>query len=126
MSERIKFTVWRGKWLRGNSQRSALLVENGCMCCLGFLAKTLGATDELIDGHGTPEEVRAIPWPESLVAQGELKCEDTEVCMSIVYANDDDGYADDERESHLRDLFARAGIDIEFRDGAGPEATTNG
>ncbi len=123
MSERIKFTVWRDKWLRGNSQRSALRIETGCMCCLGFLAKTLGATDELIDGYGTPEEVGAIEWPESLVVQGEDRHEDTDVCESIVYINDEAGYDDDEREAHLRDLFARAGIDIEFRDGAGPEAT---
>lgn len=121
MSERIKFVVWRDRWLRGDSQKATLLSDDGCMCCLGFLAKALGATDTLIEHRGTPEEAGSIPWPDSLVEQTEDGRRDTTVCTSIIYANDGDDTDDDnERETQLRELFECAGIDVEFRDGAGP------
>ncbi len=114
MTERIKFTVWRDSWLRG---APSYLHADSCRCCLGFLGLACGLTDEQMDGRGEPEEVTG-PWPEAIVHSSERDC--TVLCQEIIWTNDDDEGDDAEREIELTELFHKAGIDVEFRDGAGP------
>lgn len=139
MAERIKFTVWRDRWLRGAGD-GKLLNEEGRRCCLGFLGQTCGVPDEAQLGIGLLSEVRSahLPqWPSSLQSIEENESDDefdeydepriiesiteSTLCNDIIGANDSETMSPESREATLAVLFLRAGIDVEFRDGSGPE-----
>lgn len=50
MAKLLTVEVVKSKWHRGDSTNSALRLDNGGQCCIGFLARTLGAkTNEILD-----------------------------------------------------------------------------
>lgn len=123
MADRIRFTVWRDAWLRGET--GSLLID-GKRCCLGFLGQACGLGDNELSLAGTPEETRRFKaWPEPLLDITEdedgASVRDSIACQDIVHINDDDDedMSDEQRESELTALFASMGIDVEFRDGDG-------
>lgn len=54
--EKLKFTVNREEWLRGQNY-GCLLDEDGMKCCLGFAALALGYSQDKIRDIGRPEEL---------------------------------------------------------------------
>lgn len=52
----IKVQIDRKKWLRG-SDEGALRNESGAQCCLGFVCKKLGLTNNEIFDVGMPDDV---------------------------------------------------------------------
>jgi hypothetical protein len=134
VTERIKFTVWRDKWLRGDPKNSCLLNDQGCRCCLGFLGQEVDIADRHQLSVGLPHEVSyqsadaAKKWPVGLLEATDADDDSSEhfrestVCNSIVHINDNKRLTDEERETKLTEQFASVGIDVEFRDGTGPEA----
>jgi len=120
----MKFIVYRDTWLRGRTD-SALHIQ-GQRCCLGFLGLACGYTDEEMDMSATPDDVCFLGnrWPKALVSLMEDEesaafC-DSHLCSQIMGENDGGGVTEAEREARLTALFAKGGIEVEFRDGAGP------
>jgi hypothetical protein len=120
VSERIKFTVWRDRWLRGAGD-GLLLDSNGHRCCLGFLGQQLGCSDDEQRSVGLPQELpSADKWPATLVLKRHgFGYTDAGPIDTIVSINDAVDDSDEEREAELTELFAAKGIDVEFRDGSG-------
>lgn len=130
--EKIKFTVVRDWWDRGPNSQGELLADDGKMCCLGFLAESIGADDSDIANVATPQDCPEVKWPDGLLTpldKGPLDDDalDDEsvalsvVCAEIIQMNDAPiGYKDitDEptREAELKKLFANIGIEVEFVD----------
>ena len=95
------------------------------MCCLGFLAKEIGASDADIEGEFTPAErpdlFEKAPWlleppdPESGVRTGDFS--HTHDCDLLIDANDDVCLNDAERETKISNVFSRHGWEVEFVDG---------
>lgn len=123
MSERIKFTVYRDTWLRGRSTASSsLLDESGMRCCLGHLARDLGAEDSAIDGACTPRgALGSVNWPPFLLTTPQRASEairNSADAFALMGINDDVALSDTEREAQLTSRFAENGVDVEFRDSA--------
>jgi hypothetical protein len=109
--KRLKtFTVERATWLRGTDQ-SALLIEDGRMCCLGFLCLAYGVTRKAIEDVSMPEGVtaghRKLPawlrdddWDSSVHALSEI--------------NDSKDISDKTRERRLAREFAKHKLGVKF------------
>ena len=109
----MDLVIQRSKWLCGDYENSMLYrPKDGKMCCLGFLACTVGYSIESIDGHGTPAEVDIGEdyFPSTLVRNGE----DTPLCSSLLKVNDNPDLTQSARESILRDLFKTIDIQVCF------------
>jgi hypothetical protein len=123
VTERIKFTVFRNTWLRGGGDGN-LLDAAGCRCCLGFLGRQLGCSDDDQRDVGLPQELdSASKWPTNLVAL--VDDEDGSSFMGtcaldeIIGVNDSMTTSDDAREQQLTELFAALSIDVDFKDSEG-------
>jgi hypothetical protein len=113
VAERLKFIVWRGKWLRGTKYEGCLLDSDGRRCCLGHLGRDVGIADGQIFGEALPANVTSPLWPSQLSkGPGSLEWDAANI-------NDDTEISDERREYLLTERFAREGIDVEFRDGDG-------
>lgn len=108
----------RSKWHRGESPKgSALLLEDGSMCCLGFYCKALGKTDAELLNVTAPDRVGVRGWLGEKYAGGERDVD--HVLMSI---NDStnlgvDGQEHSEalRETNIAAIFhANGGIEVTF------------
>ncbi len=119
MSKLVKFTVKRSTWARGcGSLDSFLLNYNGKMCCLGFLARELGFSEESIEGR---------PHPRVCGLGPELPGEEPHRFMNeswdpIIKVNDrydlavDQDLSEKEREEALAIMFREKGYAVEFVD----------
>lgn len=103
------FTVDRATWLRGSV--GSLLEDDGRRCCVGFLAKEMGYSDDEMRSMpvlgdvtrtelGLPPELRTCNWSSG---DGD-----------IYGANDDDALSDTDREAKLTELFAGIGVEVKF------------
>jgi hypothetical protein len=111
-----KFTVYRERWFRGKGwSQSQLLRGDGTMCCLGFYAKSCGATDDHILGKAAPSMSQGF-WPDWMYRFPAR----VPVVNEMMAINDGRSLPDEERERQLTELFAAQGITVEFKDGAGP------
>lgn len=122
--ERVKVTVERSRWLRGEgSTASALLREkDGKMCCLGFVCLALGRTEDQIRDKSSPtcgewtgdgsamagSGTRLIVRTDS---GGWVKPSPIERAMVV---NDNKDMSDSAREIALQKLLEEIGIDLEF------------
>ena len=129
-----KFTVKRDTWARGAVPRdeegrperdmNSLLSNDGTQCCLGFLGTACGYSNMELIHEGLPHEMceqieKDCKWPSSLVkwfpevgdAGGPSS---TRLQESIVAVNDDEKISEVTRECRLHELFAQAGIQVEF------------
>ena len=115
MSEPImEFTIVRDKWLRGEGgPDSSLLNDAGRMCCLGFFAEACGAKDiRGVTWMDAPFRSQVPAWAWDLLVK--YGSDDTDYAASLTKANDNKDIGDDEREAKLTELFAEAGIKVNF------------
>lgn len=116
MSAPIRFTVFRDKWITGDHYSSCLLRDDGKRCCLGHLARALGASDEDIRPFAAPGSTwRAVNWPPCLLGKNRSSA----LAFDLMGINDNEALSLSERERKLTALFAANGIDVEFRDTEG-------
>lgn len=128
MSDRIKLTIPRSQWLRGEGGSSSWLLRpsDGKLCCLGHALRACGRTDDELrliktpntgfrynsetgkdvnsctpPGTGTPLE-RHQPVAESL--------------MTLMHVNDHGDMVPDERERLIAEGLGKYGFDVEFVD----------
>lgn len=104
--------IVRSRWLRGDKNNSFLLRSSDKkMCCMGFLAKELGASDEEILNKQLLSHCTEHPtfwdWERGIGYQP----------LSDVYGtNDAPDLQDTEREAILTEKFRAFGINITFVD----------
>lgn len=123
------FTIDRSKWARrGLNGMSAMLNNQGAMCCLGFYAKACGATDEELLGKSNPDQVRRIGSEPGGIAEW-LMGDGTNSFFphasdanELMNANDGTGgfcygFGQDKLETLIIDTFARHGVAVNFVDG---------
>lgn len=132
MSEKRVLTIDRSKWRRGGNGGigagvTALLNEQGFMCCLGFDAIGRGLT---------AGQIRDCMYPTSVVVRGRESVDsdyakallmrdargviegDNHLARSAAEANDNKGIDDAEREALVRkNLIALGWDDVVFVDG---------
>ncbi len=114
----MKLEIDRSKWLRGEGgTRSVLYRESdGKMCCLGFYALALGASQKDICQVSEPQESTAcVPWPEwaliDLPLSGPANSPETTALMTM---NDHMQLLDGDRERAIAAIFARHGVEVTF------------
>ena len=115
----MRFTVKRSKWVRGSKEakygRVGLLNENGNMCCLGFVCKKLGASNDDIYGVGFPSGVLNSQtttkfldmFPDDSDTHRQYEDDAAEI-------NDDKDLAPNTREARLKKLFRSRGHELVF------------
>lgn len=123
--EKIKVTIDRQKWICGslfnrNSRNgygyTALLNDNGYMCCLGFVCQASGIDKDMLD-IGEPSDL-CQPIPDLVV---EIKDEynnnmfiNTELTDKAMDINDNKETTPREKEELLKKLFADSIYELEF------------
>jgi hypothetical protein len=130
----MKLTIQRSKWYRGqDSTESRLLRPDGRMCCLGFYAKALGATDDQIESLHTPamclSNPNILPNPFTWGNGGEWLLflppnapktirnhQNSKTCSALMNLNDDREINDETREKEVKEIFAKNGVEVEFVD----------
>jgi hypothetical protein len=111
------FVVDRKTWLRG-SLSAELLTTDGTRCCVGFLAKEMGVSDDDMRHCQVLHEV--IEDAESSLP-GPLRSPSMVVGNDNIYvANDDHQVSDTAREARLTELFAAIGIEVRFEGEGNP------
>ncbi len=103
------FTVDRATWLRGNTNGATLLDEEGCRCCVGFLARDMGHSDTEMFCRSTLTD---LSYENANLPSG---LADADEETGAIYAvNDDDSLTDGQREATLTRLFADIGVEVRF------------
>lgn len=118
-------TIERSKWIRGDAFDTALLNDNGKMCCLGFDAIACGLPAALIDGRGNPDGIddRALEnFPDYLKSRrfiaDDFGITRQSAIVDRAIKHNDDNDIDDEAREHLvrNDLIALGWDDVVFVD----------
>jgi hypothetical protein len=121
----MKLVIDRKRWLRGNPDESCLLTLDGRMCCLGFFGLVCGFAPEQLLGRGGPTNVVVdeVIWPEwlfcGLIRKPYPPYSDDGI--KLMRENDKVDIPSEERETRIAEIFARHGVEVEFRDS--PEGT---
>lgn len=114
----MKYTVDRQTWHRGEKY-SRLLTPVGKRCCLGFVGKQRGYSDNELYGLAAPSSLDDYSkWPKWFFEQEEVfgvteynMTDDVNICISI---NDTLNTTDEFKEVQLKEIFALHGDEIEF------------
>jgi hypothetical protein len=116
--DRMKFTVDRKMWFRGQgADESRMLRTDGKRCCIGFVGKQCRVPDKdmrnkkVIDAIKTPSSKALFPvWMTK-------DCYSVKRDIDRAYGmNDCPLMSETEREQRLKELFLRNGDEIEFVD----------
>lgn len=110
----------RSKWRTGGKTPSyktgegctALLNEEGYMCCLGFRCHQMGIPKKDLLGKGTPDGL-SDKWdiPDLINAVGN----DSDFTREAIRINDNISYTHEEREEKITEHFATIGVTVEFK-----------
>ncbi len=109
-----KFIIDRTKWHRGKGTQNSRLLSpsSGKMCCLGFLCKAYGVTDEQMFDIAVPYKLsdtarQKLPkWLQDHNTPADL----------LIGVNDKCDIVGAEKEKQLTRLFALKGIEVTFVD----------
>jgi len=112
-----KLVIDRKRWNRGRGG-SSLLNNQGKMCCLGFLAKSFGHSEEDILNVTIPsgiENANLNKW-HGLLQKSSVESQNcvTNTCNHLMEINDNFRMTSSYRENRLKELFKKCNIDVEF------------
>lgn len=118
----MNLIINRRKWLRGKPHESYLLhATNNKMCCLGFLAKQCGYSDDEICGVTSPAglkyrmfiEAMENKFPKTILNKD---FENTDITGILMDINDKKrkNFTLAKREKKIKELFKKAGIKVKF------------
>lgn len=118
----MKFTIDRRKWVCGEFGpepagigETAMLNDQGFMCCLGHVARQLGADESDFDGAYYPNEVVSDADLSLLRTYDKGSCINTDFSQAAARINDTADIATRvERETALIKCFAEHGHDLTF------------
>lgn len=112
--------VSRKKWLRGEGEGFLFRSDDKKMCCLGFMCKAAGATEQDMENLSVPSEL----YERKQIEAGfclkdstnlDFSCNDDWIFEAVNY-NDRSDITRDEREKHLKRVFNQQGISVKFVD----------
>jgi hypothetical protein len=104
--KRLVCTVDRKTWVRGNKGGiSALLNEEGNMCCLGFLGETCGVPRKLLLRTAVPDSLSPVQ---------QKKFPKVSAWEAFVEVNDHIHTSDAEKEALLKTLAKANGFSFRF------------
>lgn len=135
MIEKLKVVVDMKTWRRGGEEfdeehgQTFLLNSKGNMCCLGFVARAYGISEDNIRGVGEPDDIEGLASLEESPAKlypslvmdiheespflGQIfKC--TYLASKAMLINDDSHLTDEERIVKLKNLFKNSDIELTF------------
>lgn len=139
--EAMKVTIDRNKWLRGEGGANSYLLRSGPrvyithgkngdgkMCCLGFVLRAMGRTDEELAGVKTPLSISfnvenqgrlRVGQGTRLLVKDQFSNCDTHApqVATAIRVNDDQLIDPDVRERELTAALGELGIELEFVDG---------
>lgn len=125
MGDVKRFVIERERWLRGDEENSRLLrPSDGKMCCLGFFARACGIDEDQIEDEAEPEDVPGAGWPLWVLRESDDFAGDYDLpgklknsldIVELIKANDDEATGDRKRESRIAEIFAKHGVEVEFR-----------
>ena len=105
----IKVVVDRKKWYRGDRVHSLLLLTNGKMCCIGFLARVLKYKPKDIRNIATLNGTAQIAIQEQFI-------DDNEENLNKAYGiNDEPTISDSVREKELKQIGKKMGVRFIFK-----------
>ncbi len=113
----MKFQISRKEWLRGEGHYKSSLFrpQDNKMCCLGFLACAVGFTKEQISNVASPQHPDLhesySKWPEGIMRSSGYLTQEAE---SLINYNDGMSLSEEQRETLLKDTFAKMNIEVEF------------
>ena len=116
----MTWTIERSKWLRGSTQNSMLLRDDGKMCCIGQVCRQLGLPDfKILDKYDVAFLIGDLP-PEELsplvsLMEEEMQAENDWVAEAY-RINDRPTIDDATRERELTALARANGHDFVFVD----------
>jgi len=113
----MKFTVDRQTWYRGkDTGESKLLRYDGTRCCIGFVGKQVGCTDDdLLDvAEVIKMDSNNRNFPVWMREPYTHKGGGRTLIGEAYHVNDDENLTDEQREARLKELFIEAGDEIEF------------
>lgn len=125
----MKLIIDRKKWVNGSNRSSKsfgtsmLLNGKNKMCCLGFLGQACGLDDADMLGVGTPAGisddkvslVKGTYFRKLFTVEKNTRHKfQTNVCYDLVNTNDDNNISNKERESKLKVLFKKIGVNVSF------------
>ena len=105
----IKVVVDRKKWYRGKCEDSLLLLTNGKMCCIGFLARVLKYKPKDIRDIATLEGTNQTTIQEQFIDDNE------ENLIKAYGINDDTTISDSVREKELKQIGKKMGVRFIFK-----------
>ena len=104
----MKLVIEREKWCHGEGPTKSFLIRmsDHRMCCLGFFGLECGLKRERLIGAAGVAACSDEPWPSWL---------DTEDRFALYEANDSIGIPGPQRESRIAAIFAKHGVEVEFK-----------
>lgn len=111
----MKLVIDRNKWLRGEGPSQSRLIRSNDnqMCCLGFLGKACGISEQELFDEYTPETAGdENKWPNGIFNEDAV--ENSDITAELMEINDDENLTDENRESNLIERFATINIEVEF------------
>ena len=108
-------TINRKRWARYGSDKgeSALLNEDGNMCCLGFLGRACGLkpTDLRVGMPGDTYSGLHHKWSKGVIGKRNPYSRWASKAATV---NDSDKYSPEKREAILVNHFKKIGIELKF------------
>lgn len=124
--EKIKVVIDRSKWRTGGLSSvatgvgtTALLNEDGYMCCLGFCCKALGLTDKAIFYIAVPQNAITAdecnkPGFKDLTMCINGSVGTTYLVGEAIHINDSSELIPEEKEAKLQELFKDSDLELSF------------
>lgn len=112
-----KLVIDRSKWQRGEGYAQLLDDETGKMCCLGIYLRACGKAPSTIANRSFPCQIPNRLFPKEadwlLEGLGEDRF-DSAVANKLMYVNDSRMKTEKQRETFIKETFAKQGIKVEF------------
>lgn len=112
----MKLVIYRDNWSAYKYRVTCLKDRlDRTYCCLGFLGKALGYSDEQLEGQGIPD---GVPTNKRIVWPGGAR---NETYTRLIGVNDAVGIPIVDKEVRIAALMNTIGVDVTFVDGEMPQ-----
>lgn len=117
----LEVTIARSNWNRAIPKveyrehfgPTALLNEEGNMCCLGFVCKAMGISDEQMADRAYPQST-GLEIPQLTQFYDESYPRDSALSCAAAAINDNPAIPPKEKEKQLKNLFLEKNIKLKF------------
>ena len=110
MSKLLRVEVSKKRWYRGECERSMLRLANGKQCCIGFLARKLGAKVKDIYGVSTLEDMSG-----DVLSCFDFRYKFDDQLDEAYVTNDAEEISDIERMKRLKIIGKKMGVQFIFK-----------